>query len=130
MGLARSLLSGNGPTTCGALSAALMERAMQLSVAGAREAEDHVFALKERLQLLAMGSLVQSELELLRRELAHVRYNVVMVRRYLLPQQEPLEAISHFSQLEQGMQIFDEKGIATVRKARDRHHALIERLDA
>lgn len=128
--LAQQLIAGKGPATCGALAAAMMERTMQLSMVGAREAEDHVFALKERLQLLAMGALGHRELELLRRELAQIRYNVVMVRRYLLPHQEPLEAIMQFCLLPEGKYIFDEKGIASVKKAQGRHQALVERLDA
>jgi len=125
------LSTSKGPTSCGALAALFAARAMRLSMHAAREAEDHVFSLKERLQLLAMGALGQRELENLRRELAQVRYNVVMLRRFLLPQQEPLEALMQFRAVDMREgHIFDEKAVACCKKAQDRHQALVERLDA
>merc|ERR1712228_977681 len=52
-----------------------------------------------------------------------------MLRRYLLPQQEPLEALLQFCALPH-QRILDEKAIACCSKAKERHRALVEHLDA
>lgn len=97
--LERELLQGSGATNCGSLAASILSRTMALSLHAAQEAEDHIALLKERLQLMAMGPLAQKELELLRRELAVGRYNLIKLRRHLLPQKEPLESLMHFCRL-------------------------------
>lgn len=127
--LEQQLLEGSGALTCGGLAAAIMERTMLLSLGGAQEATNHVFELKERLQLLGMGSLPQGQLELLRRDLAQVRYNVIMLRRYLAAQHEPLEALMQFCQLPE-QSIFNEKAVAKCKRAQERHQTVIESLDA
>lgn len=127
--LEQQLLDGSGALNCGALAAAIVDRTMNLSMIGSQEAEDQIFQLKERLQLLAMESLQQRQLELLRREVAHVRYNVIMLRRYLLSQQEPLEALMQFCLLPEQL-IFNEKAVASCKRAQERHKTLIESLDA
>lgn len=128
--LEQSLLDGSGEVTAGALAALILERAMHVSISGAKEAEDIIFDLKERLQFLAMGSLASRELELLRRDLAQIRYNVVLLRRYLFPQQEPLESLMQFCTRREGRNLFSEKAISNCKKAQERHQALVECLDA
>jgi len=127
--LLQQLLEGCGAMSCGGLAAAIVERTMVLSMSGAQEAEDQVFSMKERLQLLAMGSLAQWQLESLRRDLAQVRYNMIMLRRYLLPQKGPLEALVQFCQLPE-QSIFNEKAVARCLRGQERHQMLIESLDA
>lgn len=127
--LRQSLEEGHGAPTCGQLASAILEGATGLSTVAAREAEDEVFRLKERLQRLALGSLAHRELELLRRDLAQVRYNVIMLRRYLSPQREPLEALLHFCMLPE-QQLLDEKAIVACRKMQDRNRSMVEHLDA
>lgn len=123
------LLEGIGPKSCGGLAAAIAGRTMALSILAAQEAEDEVFLMKERLQVLAVGSLAQRRLELLRRELAQVRYNVMLLRRYLFPQHEPFDELLHFCQ-SPDQNIFNEKAVMLCQRAHERHQTLMERLDA
>jgi hypothetical protein len=128
--LEQSLLQGRGERNCANLASSLLERAMHVSLAGAREAEDCIFSLKERLQFLAMGSLPSRQLELLRRDLAQIRYNVVLLRRYLYPQHEALDSLMQFCARPEGRNLFSERATSSCKKAQERHQTLVECLDS
>jgi len=132
--LSRTLKSGRGPETCGALASAVISEITSITADSVEALDDEIFELKARLQQQALLAgahrpVGTKALQGLRRELMPLRYAAISMRRYEVPELNALHAVVRLAERPE-QTLFSDADKYELREARARQEALVESLMA